>query len=98
MTKVVSVITKYLTVDDTWDNDEIRNLALSMRDIQTEDVAVPDGAVRHVRHQLATARASSGSTPSKSKALFESDRGRRHRALPRAVPEGAARQTSTSIS
>ncbi len=38
LTKVVRVVTKYLTVDDTWDNDEIRSLALSLRSIHTEDV------------------------------------------------------------
>jgi len=38
MTKVINVITKYLTIDSTWDNDEIRNLALSMRGISSKDV------------------------------------------------------------
>ncbi|MEP6665298.1 MAG: LCP family protein, partial [Nocardioidaceae bacterium] len=38
LTKVVGVITKYLTVDNTWDNSEIRGLALAMRSIHTEDV------------------------------------------------------------
>lgn len=38
LTKVVGVVTKYLTVDDTWDNDEIRSLALSMRNIRADDV------------------------------------------------------------
>ena len=36
--KVVKVITSNLTVDNSWDNDEIRSLALSMNDIGTEDV------------------------------------------------------------
>jgi len=35
---VVSVITDYLTVDDSWDNDEIRSLALGLRNLKTEDV------------------------------------------------------------
>jgi len=38
VTKVVGVVTRYLTVDDTWDNDEIRDLALSLRDVSTKDV------------------------------------------------------------
>jgi LCP family protein required for cell wall assembly len=38
LAKVVGVITKYLTVDDTWSNGEIRDLALSMRKIRTDDV------------------------------------------------------------
>lgn len=36
--RVVKVITSNLTVDDSWDNDEIRSLALSLRDVQTGDV------------------------------------------------------------
>lgn len=36
--KVVGVITRYLTVDNTWSNGEIRDLALSMRNIHTDDV------------------------------------------------------------
>ncbi len=36
--KVLNTLTKFLTVDNSWDNDEIRNLALSVRDIQSEDV------------------------------------------------------------
>jgi len=36
--RVVKVITSNLTVDDSWDNEEIRSLALSLRDIQTGDV------------------------------------------------------------
>ena len=38
LAKVVGVITKYLTVDDTWDNGEIKSLALSMRNIHKDDV------------------------------------------------------------
>ena len=38
LTKVVGVVTRYLTVDKTWDTDEIRSLALDMRDIKTNDV------------------------------------------------------------
>ena len=37
--KVVGVITRYLTVDDTWSNGEIRDLALSMRSVHTDDVS-----------------------------------------------------------
>ncbi len=35
---IVKVITSYLTVDSTWDNGEIRDLALSMRNLRSEDV------------------------------------------------------------
>ncbi len=38
LSKVVGTVTNYLTVDETWDTDEIRSLALSLRDIRTEDV------------------------------------------------------------
>ncbi|MDQ3484635.1 MAG: LCP family protein, partial [Actinomycetota bacterium] len=38
LTKVVGVVTGYLTVDKTWDTDEIRSLALDMRNLKTEDV------------------------------------------------------------
>ncbi|MBA3309598.1 MAG: LCP family protein [Nocardioidaceae bacterium] len=36
--KVVDVIAEYLTVDDSWDTREIRDLALGMRSIKTENV------------------------------------------------------------
>ena len=36
--KVIKVITSYLTVDDTWGNGEIRDLALSLRNIRSENV------------------------------------------------------------
>lgn len=39
ITKVVGVVTDYLIVDETWDNDEIRSLALSLRNVRTEDVS-----------------------------------------------------------
>jgi LCP family protein required for cell wall assembly len=38
MTKVVNTITKYLTIDSTWTNDEIKNLALSLIGIHSKDV------------------------------------------------------------
>lgn len=38
MTKVINSITKYLTIDKTWDNGEIRNLALSMMGVKSADV------------------------------------------------------------
>ncbi|MGI8434951.1 MAG: LCP family protein [Nocardioidaceae bacterium] len=38
MTKVINTVTKFLTIDDTWDNDEIRNLALDLRGLKTENV------------------------------------------------------------
>lgn len=36
--KVLSTVTRYLTVDKTWDNDEIRELAWSMRNVQSSDI------------------------------------------------------------
>jgi anionic cell wall polymer biosynthesis LytR-Cps2A-Psr (LCP) family protein len=36
--KIVRVITRYLTIDSGWDNGEIINLALSLRDIKKDDV------------------------------------------------------------
>ncbi|MBA2697677.1 MAG: LCP family protein [Nocardioidaceae bacterium] len=36
--KVLNTLTKFLTVDRTWDNDEIRNLAFSLRNMHSEDV------------------------------------------------------------
>lgn len=36
--RVVQAITSNLTVDDSWDNEEIRNLAFSLRDLGTGDV------------------------------------------------------------
>jgi LCP family protein required for cell wall assembly len=38
MTKVINTVTKFLTIDDGWDNDEIKNLALSLRNIHASDV------------------------------------------------------------
>jgi LCP family protein required for cell wall assembly len=38
MTKVINVITKYLTIDSTWSNSEILNLALSLRGLHDSDV------------------------------------------------------------
>jgi anionic cell wall polymer biosynthesis LytR-Cps2A-Psr (LCP) family protein len=35
---VIKVITSYLTVDDTWSNGEIRDLAMSMRHLDDDDV------------------------------------------------------------
>jgi hypothetical protein len=32
------VVTKYLTIDSTWSNSEIVNLALSLRNIKSSDV------------------------------------------------------------
>jgi LCP family protein required for cell wall assembly len=36
--RVLSSLSSYLTLDSTWDNDEIRALAWSLRDLNTEDV------------------------------------------------------------
>jgi LCP family protein required for cell wall assembly len=71
MTKVVNVITKYLTIDSTWDNDEIRNLALSMRGIKSKDVQfmmAPFGRFDTSDDGQSIVRLA----PEKSKALFES--------------------------
>ncbi len=37
-TKVLSTVTGFLTVDKTWDTDEMRNLALSLRNLRPPDV------------------------------------------------------------
>ncbi len=36
--KVLNTLTKFLTVDSSWDNDEIRDLAFSLRNIESDDV------------------------------------------------------------
>jgi len=36
--KVLNTLTKFLTVDSSWDSDEIRDLAFSLRDISSADV------------------------------------------------------------
>ena len=38
MTKVVDVTTKYLTIDSSWDNSEIIDLGLSLRNLDEKDV------------------------------------------------------------
>ncbi len=38
VTKIISVVTKYLTIDKGWDNSEIINLALSLRNIKADNV------------------------------------------------------------
>jgi LCP family protein required for cell wall assembly len=37
-TRVLASLSSYLTIDSTWDNDEIRSLAWSLRNLHTEDV------------------------------------------------------------
>lgn len=37
-TKVLSTLTKFLTVDSSWDTDEMRGLGWSLRDVRTPDV------------------------------------------------------------
>ena len=90
MTKVINVITKYLTIDATWDNDEIRNLALSMRGINSKDVTflmAPFGRFDTSDDGQSIVRLA----PKKSKLLFESVIERRrpvlHRPLPQRGPE-----------
>ncbi|MBA2559547.1 MAG: LCP family protein [Propionibacteriales bacterium] len=38
MTKVIKVVTRYLTIDSGWDNGELIDLALSLRDVKETDV------------------------------------------------------------
>jgi LCP family protein required for cell wall assembly len=38
MTKVINQVSKFLTIDQGWDNDEIRNLGLSLMNIHADDV------------------------------------------------------------
>ena len=38
LTKVINNLAKFLTIDDTWDNQELVNLALSMRQVHSGDV------------------------------------------------------------
>jgi LCP family protein required for cell wall assembly len=67
--KVVGVITRYLTVDDTWSNGEIRDLALSMRNIHTDDVSfltAPLGSYDRSPDGQSIVRLA----PAKTKALF----------------------------
>ncbi len=68
LSKVVGVITRYLMVDESWDTDEIRSLALSMRKINTGDVdfiTAPFGGYGRVDGQSIVRLA-----PVKSKALW----------------------------
>ena len=47
-------MSSYLTVDSTWDNDEIRSLAWSLRNLHTEDVdffTAPFGAYDTINGQ-----------------------------------------------
>jgi len=72
LTRVINTITKYLTVDETWDNDEIRSLALSMRSLRSADVeflTAPLGKYDYVGEQSIVRLA-----PKQSKALFEAVR------------------------
>lgn len=69
VTKVINTITKYLTVDETWDNGEIRSLALSLRSLRSDDVeflTAPLGKYDFVGDQSIVRLA-----PKQSKALFE---------------------------
>jgi LCP family protein required for cell wall assembly len=38
LTKVVNIVAGYMTVDEGWDTDEIRSMALSLRNISADDV------------------------------------------------------------
>ena len=63
------MITRYLTVDDTWSNGEIRDLALSMRSIHTDDVSfltAPFGSYDTSADGQSIVRLA----PAKTKALF----------------------------
>ena len=53
-TKVLASLSSYLTVDSSWDNDEIRSLAWSLRNLHTEDVdffTAPFGAYDTINGQ-----------------------------------------------
>ncbi len=66
---VVGSITRYLTVDNTWSNGEIRSLALSMRGIHTDNVAfltAPFGSYDTSSDGQSIVRLA----PAKTKALF----------------------------
>lgn len=68
MTKVINVITKYLTIDSTWSAGDIENLALSLRNIKQPDVTfvtAPLGSYGMVAGQSIVRLA-----PAKSKLLF----------------------------
>lgn len=72
LVKVINTITKYLTVDDTWDKAEIRGLALSMRSLRSDDVeflTAPLGKYDYVGEQSIVRLA-----PKQSDALFEAVR------------------------
>ncbi len=66
---VIGSITRFLTVDNTWSNGEIRSLALSMRSIRTDNVAfltAPFGSYDTSADGQSIVRLA----PAKSKALF----------------------------
>ena len=70
LVKVINTLTKYLTVDETWDNGEIRSLALSMRGLgsdQVEFLTAPLGRYDYVGEQSIVRLA-----PKQSEALFDS--------------------------
>ncbi len=70
LSKVVGVITRYLTVDNTWDNGEIRSLALAMRSIHTQNVdflTAPFGSYDTSNDGQSIVRLA----PAKSNALFK---------------------------
>jgi len=72
LTRVINTVTKYLTVDETWDNDEIRSLALSMRSLRSADVeflTAPLGKYDYVGKQSIVRLA-----PRQSEALFDAVR------------------------
>ena len=50
-TKVLASVSGYLTVDDTWDTDEIRDLAWSMRGVRSNDITFFTAPIAGVRHQ-----------------------------------------------
>ncbi len=55
-TKVLASLSSYLTIDDTWDNDELRKLAWSLRNLHTADVSfftAPFGSFATINGQSA---------------------------------------------
>ena len=54
-TQVLASLSSYLTLDSSWDNDEIRSLAWSLRNLHTEDVdffTAPFGAYDTIRRPV----------------------------------------------
>ncbi len=93
--KVLTTLTRYLTVDETWDNDEIRGLALAMRDLEAEHVqfvTAPFGSFDEVSGQSIVRL-----DPVQTRSLFRSiERGKIAGYLERHPDEGLADDTQVN--